>query len=158
MYNTCRSIGDIIPSTNLQSILSYLPYQKSLKSVNKMFQHLIEMNVSLKRKERGEYVSSQFQGPNEWIVDPLRDTLTNNESAKGIKGPFKTLGEVLKSEEFESGDTVYLAEGTHQTKHFTNHKDANVVGIGNCRLEYIFYEKCPEAEFRVIFVGTNQKV
>ena len=132
LFHKSCPIDSILSTDAMQSMLSFLPHQHSLKSVNKHFNRLVHNNAAISKRARERNIASQFKGTNVWLVDPARDSLNADETQKGIKGPVESLQKALNC--IESGDKILLAEGRHFFVGSLGEKDVRIQGIGKCEI------------------------
>eukprot|EP01084_Bolivina_argentea_P075936 137612_1 len=112
IYYDSVSIHDIIIDDVIQSVISYIPYENSIKYINTTFHDLEKLNKNLRIRLRKRNILSQFKNKNTYIVDESRNYLTEEEIKKGIKGPIKTLDKALNL--MESGDKIILSKGEYE--------------------------------------------
>ena len=132
MYYASFPADRILSTDAMQSVLSFLPHQPPLRSVNKHFKRLVHNNETLRKRARERNIASQFGGRNAWLVDPSRDHLNAVETQKGIKGPLESLQKAL--DRIESGDKILLAEGRHFLGKSSKGKDVRIEGFGECEI------------------------
>ena len=85
MYYASFPADRILSTDAMQSVLSFLPHQSLLKSVNKHFNQLVRNNETLCKRARERNIAAQFGGRNVWLVDPKRNHLNADETQRGIK-------------------------------------------------------------------------
>ena len=132
MFHKSFPIDRILSTDAIQTVLSFLPNQSTLKSVNKHFNQMVLDNETLRKRARTRNIASQFNGSNVWLVDPKRENLNADEKQKGIKGPIASLQKALEC--IESGDKILLAEGRHFLGYSFGAKDVRIEGIGECAI------------------------
>ena len=152
-YQT-HSIEDVIPFDVIQSALSYIPHQVSIKSVSESFQQLAQQNEILQERSREQMIASKFKGKNVWNVrkvnncmDPASDGMRlqrNEEPSMIIHGLDEVFGKI------ESGDKIFFHKGEYgMSEEFAfGHKDVQIEGIGPWPCE--FTPLCEDQEDKII--------
>ena len=128
MFHESVPVDLILSTDELQTVLSFVPDQTPLKSVNKLFSKIMHDNeiIAERAKERS-------RNRNVWLVDPDRKHLNAAEIEKSIKGPIESLSDALRMQRLESGDKILLSEGQHILEyHSLGEKDVHIEGIGEC--------------------------
>ena len=75
IYYESSPITNIISDDVVQSMLTYIPYQNSMKFVSKSFNKFVKKADDLRTRVRQRKISSEFANKNVWIVDKTRNSL-----------------------------------------------------------------------------------
>merc|ERR1712228_804050 len=119
----------------IQSMLSYIPHQKSTKCVSKAFKKSTKKNEICNKRIREQMIASEFKGENVWNLYQNGDNLSlqKNEDAKEY---IASLDKAF--DEMQCGDKIYIHDGKYELQSCGIHsKNIQIEGIGKCEIKSV---------------------
>ena len=129
-----ESMEDTIPLDVIQSALSYLPYQTTIKSVSTSFKNMSDKNKILHKRARDNMIASHFKGKNVWKAHKTKNGISlqkNDEPSIFVSDLDDIFAAIV------SGDKIVFEEGKYWLLPHRNgitlpRKDVQIEGIGEC--------------------------